>query len=130
MHHPHTDALVIAARVENSNVHKMLVDDGSAVDIIYLDTYKRMGLTESELSPTTFPLYGFIGNHVIPKGTIKFAVTVGEQPKISITMIEFLVVDCLSAVNAIIGRLVLKALKDITSINHLTMKFPTAEGTR
>ena len=43
-----------------------MVDDGSAVDILYLDTYKRMGLTENELSPTTSPLCGFTGDHVIP----------------------------------------------------------------
>ena len=70
MHHPHVDALVITTRVANSNVHRMLVDNRSVVDIIYLDAYKRMGLTESELSPMSSPLYGFIGDHVIPKGTI------------------------------------------------------------
>ena len=30
VHHLHTDALVITARVANSNVHFLLVDDGSA----------------------------------------------------------------------------------------------------
>ena len=70
--------MVITARVASSNVHKILVDDGSAIDIIYLDAYKRMGLTESELSPTTSPLYKFTRDDVIPKGTIKLAVTVGH----------------------------------------------------
>ena len=60
MHHPYVNALVITAKVANSNVHRMLVDNGSIVDIIYLDAYKRMGLIESELGPTTLPLYGFI----------------------------------------------------------------------
>ena len=67
VNHPHNDALVITARVANNNVHRMLVDNESVVDIIYLGTYKRMGLTESELSPTTLPLYRFIGDHVIPE---------------------------------------------------------------
>ena len=43
VHHPHTDALVITAMVTNNNVHRLLVDDGSAIDIIYLNVYKRMG---------------------------------------------------------------------------------------
>ena len=38
-------------------------------------------------------------------------------------------VDVPSAINGIIGRPFLKALKAATSIYHLTMKFPTAEGT-
>ena len=65
--------MVITARVANSNVHRMFVDNVSAVNIIDLDAYKKMGLTESNLGPTILPLYGFTGDHVIPKGTIKLA---------------------------------------------------------
>ena len=70
------DALVITTRVANRNIHRMLVDNGSAVDIVYLDAYKRMGLTESKLSPMTSPLYGSTRDHVIPKGIIKLVVMV------------------------------------------------------
>ena len=111
-------------------MHRLFVDDGSAVDIIYLDAYKRMGLTESELSPTTSPLYEFTGDHVIPRGTVKLVVTVGEYPRVSIVVTKFHVLDCLSVVNGIIGRPILKALKALTSIYHLTIKFLIAEGTR
>ena len=45
VHYPHSDALVITARVANSNVHMILVYTRSDVDIIYLDAYKRMRLT-------------------------------------------------------------------------------------
>ena len=129
MHHPHSDVLVIIARVTNSNINRMLVDNGSTVDNIYLDAYKRMGLIESELSPTTSPFYGFTGDHMIPKGTIKLVVMVGEHSPVSTVMTKFLVVDCPSAFNGVIGTSLLKALKAVTSIYHLTMKFPTAKGT-
>ena len=79
--------------VASSNIHRMLVDDGSVVDIIYLDVYKRIGLTESDLSPATFPLYGLTGDHVITRGTVKLAMIVGEHPRVSMLVIEFLVVD-------------------------------------
>ena len=62
-------------------MHRLLVDDSSAVDIIYLDAYKRIELTESELSPATSLLYGFMRDHVIPKGTIKLAMMVGSIPE-------------------------------------------------
>ena len=81
VHHPHADALVSIARVTNSNVHRLMVDDGSVMDIFYLDAYKIMGLAESALSPSTSPLYGFTMDHMIPKGTAKLAVTVGEHPR-------------------------------------------------
>ena len=121
--------MVITTRVANNNVHKILVDNRSAMNIIYLDAYKRMGLTENKLSPKTSPLHSFTRDHVIPKGKIKLAVTVGEHPQVLTVMPEFLIVDCPSAFNGVIGRLLLKALKVVTSIYHLTMKFPTVEGT-
>ena len=77
MHHSYSDALVITTRLANNNVHRMLVDNGSVMDIIYFDAYRLMGLIRSELSPTTSPLYDFIRDHVIPKGTLKLVVIVG-----------------------------------------------------
>ena len=54
---------------------------------------------------------------------------VGEHPWTSTVLANFLVVDAPSAINEIIGRPVLKALKVATSVYHLTMKFLTVEGT-
>ena len=73
----------------------------------------------------TSPLYEFIGNSVIPKGTIKLAVTLGEPPQTATMMIDFLIVKCPSSFNRVLGRPLLKALKAVTSIHCLTMKFPT-----
>ena len=67
---------------------------------------------------------------MILKGTIKLAVIMGEQPKVSTVMTEFFVVDCPSSFNGVIRRSLLKALKTVTSIYCLTMKFPTVEGIR
>ena len=41
---------------------------------------------------------------------------------------NFLVVDCSSSYNAIIGRLTLNSWKVVTSTYHLTVKFPTKYG--
>ena len=88
-----------------------------------------MRLNESDMSPTTKPLYGFTRDHVIPKCMIKPVMTIGEHPRLSTVMTEFLIVDYPWAFNGVIGRLLLKALKAINSIYHLTMKFPIAEET-
>ena len=63
VHRPHTNSLVIIARVSNSKVHRLMVDDGSVVDILYLNAYRRMGLTEDDLDPNSSPLYGFTRDH-------------------------------------------------------------------
>ena len=35
LHHPHDDALIVSIRVGNYNTHRVLVDNGSSVDILY-----------------------------------------------------------------------------------------------
>ena len=74
----------------------------------------------------TSPLYGFTRDSVILKGTIKLAVTLGEPSQTTTMMINFLAVKCPSAFNGVLGRPLLKALKAVTSIHCLTMKFPIA----
>ena len=34
-HHPHDDALVVSIRVGDYNMHRVLVDNGSSIDILY-----------------------------------------------------------------------------------------------
>ena len=76
----------------------------------------------------TSPLYEFTEDSVIPKGTIKLAITPGEPPRTTIVMIDFLTIKCPSAFNGVMARPLLKALKVVTSIHYLTMKFPVAAG--
>ena len=35
LHHLHDDALVVSMRVEDYNMHRVLIDNGSSVDILY-----------------------------------------------------------------------------------------------
>ena len=122
--------MVITGKMANKIIHRMLEDNGSVVNTLFWDAYKKTGLTKSDLSPTTSPLYRFKGDHLIPKRTIKLAITLGEHPRGSTVMAEFLTVDCSSSFNGVIGRLLLRVLKAITAIHCLTMKFPTAAATR
>uniref|UniRef100_A0A2N9EDC4 Integrase catalytic domain-containing protein n=1 Tax=Fagus sylvatica TaxID=28930 RepID=A0A2N9EDC4_FAGSY len=49
-------------------------------------------------------------------------------PKQATRRVEFLVVDCLSAYNVIIGRPTLNRLRAVTSTYHLLVRFPTENG--
>ena len=114
VHHPHTDILFITIRIGNSIIHRMLVDKGNAANICFWDTYRKTVLPQADLSPMTSPLYGFTGDHLIPRGTINLAVTLGEHPRVSTTVTIFLAIDCQSASNGVIGRPLLRALKVVT----------------
>ena len=39
LHHPHDDALVISIRVRDYNTHRVLVDNGNSVDILYYPAF-------------------------------------------------------------------------------------------
>jgi len=65
---------------------------------------------------------------VQPVGTITLPVVVGSYPQQITKEVNFLVVDCSSSYNAIIGRPTLNSWKAITSTYHLSVKFPTEYG--
>ena len=54
--------------------------------------------------------------------------TVGDYPQQITQNVTFLVVDCLSAYNGIIGRPTLNSWKAASSTYHLMIKFPTEYG--
>ena len=66
---------------------------------------------------------------MILEGTIKLAVTLGETTQTGTVVIDFLAVNCPSAFNEVLGRPLLRALKPMTSINYLAIKFPTTART-
>ena len=65
----------------NTNVYRILVDNGSSVDILYYESFKRMGLKDSDLRPSPSPIYGFTGDSVIPLGIITLLLMVGNYPR-------------------------------------------------
>ena len=77
------------------------------------------------MTPTNAPLVGFGGTKVFPLGTITLAVTAGDYPQQITNEVTFLVVDCSSAYNAILGQPTLNSWKAITSTYYLMIKFPT-----
>ena len=125
---PHDDPLVIMLRMEEFNIHWVLVDNGSLADIIYLPTFQQMKLSKEKLRPFTSPLVSFIRDNVIPKGVVKLTIIAGTYPAQFSKEIDFLKVDCPSTYNVILRRPTLNKLKAATSTYYLKMKFPATHG--
>jgi hypothetical protein len=87
-----------------------------------------MKLDKEKLRPMGAPLVGFIGEKVCPVGIVTLPITIGTYPKQLSKTVDFLVVDCPSAYNTIIGRPTLNRLRAVTSTYHLLFKFPTEHG--
>ena len=65
---PHDDALVITLQIRDYDVKRVMVDQGSAAEIMYLDLYKELNLKAEDLTPYSSPLVSFEGKIIIPKG--------------------------------------------------------------
>ena len=65
---------------------------------------------------------------VYPLGVVTLPVMIGDYPQQITKDVSFLVVDCSSAYNAILGQPTFNLWKAVTSTYHLMIKFPTEYG--
>ncbi|GFZ06814.1 hypothetical protein Acr_18g0009840 [Actinidia rufa] len=128
LHLPHDDALVVSAVIANFNVQRILIDNGSSADILFISAFEKMKIGLDKLHPFHTPLIGFGGNTTHPLGWINLPITLGTEPHQITIWQDFIVVDCPSPYNAILGRSTLGGIKAITSTYHLKLKFPTPTG--
>ena len=97
---PHNDALVITLRIGDYNVKMVMVDQGSAAEIMYPDHYKGLNLKAEDLTPYSSPLVSFEGKIIILKGQVRLPVQTGSE----VVEVDFIVVDAYSPYTAIIAR--------------------------
>ena len=97
---PHDDALVIILRIGGYDVKRVMVDEGSAAEIMYPDLFKGLNLRAEDLMPYNSPLVSFEGKVVIPKGLIRLPVQTGSET----VEVDFIVVDAYSPYTAIVVR--------------------------
>ena len=125
---PHNDPLVIMLRVEEFNIHRVLIDNGSSADIIYLPVFQQMKLDNRRIRPFTSPLVSFSRDRIVPKGIVTLTVIAVTYPAQVTKEIDFLIVNRPLTYNIILGRPALNMLRVATSTYYLKVKFPTAYG--
>ncbi|GAU26993.1 hypothetical protein TSUD_290450 [Trifolium subterraneum] len=121
--------LLVRAKMANFDVRIILVDQGSSYDIMYSGLFKVLQLTEENLVPYVgSDLQGFNGSTTKPWGYGDLIVTFGENKAMKSVKVKFLVVDCPSLYNCIIGRPTLAELFAVSSTIHLKLKYYTKDG--
>jgi hypothetical protein len=71
----HNDTMVIEVNIVGWVIGKILVDNGSSTDILFLKTFEKMNLTQHMLHPLEYPLPGFGGKPIKPVGKISLPVS-------------------------------------------------------
>ena len=97
---PHDDALVVALQIGGYDVKRVLVDQGSETEIMYLDLYKGLNLKPEDLEKYDSTLVGFDGRTIIPRGMIRLPVQVGDE----VVPVNFIVIEAYSPYTTILAR--------------------------
>ena len=100
---------------------RVLVDQGSVIEIIYLDLYKGLNLKLEDLMAYKSPIVSFEGKTVIPKGQIRLPIQIDSE----VVEMDFIVVDSYSPYTAIVARPSLHALGPVSFTLHHKVKYPS-----
>ena len=91
---------MVTLRIRGYDVKRVMVDQGSGVEIMYPDLYKGLNLRPKDLRAYDSPLVSFNGKVVILRGQIRLPVQAGSE----VVEMDFIVVDAYSPHTAIVAR--------------------------
>jgi hypothetical protein len=120
--------MVINCSVAGWDLHKVLVDNGSQADIIFLHSFDRMGISHSLLKPSDNRLYGFGGKGTFPVGKIELPLSFGVAPNARSEQVTFDIFDMVYPYNAIMGRGSINKFEAAIHGLYLCMKIPGPQG--
>ena len=118
---PHYDALVLTVGINGFDVHRVLIDLGSAADLLHLLAFKQMRVPIDHLHSADRVLSGFNGATTLSIGDVTFSIKAGSVTQ----QVLFSVVEDLGSYNAILGRAWLHAMKAVPSAYHQTISYLT-----
>ena len=73
-------ALVVDPQVGGYKFTKVLMDGGSSINILYYETFRRMGLTDKDLRPSITVFHGVVpGKSAYPVGKIAWRWLLGTS---------------------------------------------------
>jgi hypothetical protein len=70
--------MVIEVNIAGWIIGKVLVDNGSSADILFLKTFEKMNLSQHMLHSPKYPLQGFRGKPIKTVGKISLPVSFGD----------------------------------------------------
>jgi hypothetical protein len=126
--YPHNDAMVISCVIKGFLVHNVLVDTGSAADIIFAKVFRQMEEQDDKIYDATHPLYGFGGRQIVALEKITMPITFSYVHNTRTEQVVFDIVDMEYPYNATIGRGILNAFEEILHPAYLCMRIPSDQG--
>ena len=127
---PHNDPLFIMLVIERFNTERILINNGSSANIIYISTFQQLKVNAKRLRPFKLHLVSFSRDKVYLRGIVTLTVTASSYPFQVTNQHNFLLMDSPSSYNVIIGRPILNRWKAATFTYCLKVKFLTERRIR
>jgi hypothetical protein len=107
-------------------VTKVLINGGARLNIIFLETLRKMGLElAGMITPTSVPFYEIVPDKAaMPLEQITPPVTFGTPTNYRTEFIKFKVADFESSYHAILGRPALARFMEVPHYPYLLLKMP------
>ena len=121
--------LVVDATVRKVLYRKVLVNGGSALNLLFARALKELGLEIIDLTPLDSSFWGVVPSRASkPLGEITLPVQFGTTSNYRVEHINFYVADFNTAYHTILGRLALAKFMAVPHYAYLVLKMPSPAG--
>lgn len=121
--------LVLDPVIDGVRFEKVLIDGGSALNILFYPAFKELGIELEKLQPYNTPFWGIMpGKPSYPLGQITLPVQFGTKQHFRIDHITFIVADFEGIYHAILGRPGIAKFMAVPHYGYLVLKLPTKQG--
>jgi hypothetical protein len=125
---PGSYPLVVEPIVEGALLPQTLIDGGSGLNVIFVDTLKKMDFDFKRLTECDAPFFGIVpGKAAYPMGQVSLLVTFGTE-NFHTKYLSFEVANFKSSYHAILGRPMLARFMSIPHYTYLVLKMPAPHG--
>jgi hypothetical protein len=122
---PGSYPLVVAPLFKSRRIHKVQMDGGSGINVLYSSTLDEMGIPRSAMRPSTALFHGVVpGIEVLPLGQIDLPVTFGDVRNIRTEILTFEVVGFSGTYHAILERPAYAKFMVVPNYTYLKQKIP------
>jgi hypothetical protein len=120
--------MVIEVNIAGWVIGKILVDNGSSVDILFLKNFEKMNLSQHMLHPPEYPLQGFRGKQIKLVRNVSLSVSFRDLDNARTETLTFDVVDIYHPYLAVFGKGFINKFDTVIRQQFLCMKIPAPTG--
>jgi hypothetical protein len=125
---PHTDVMAITVHIERWDISRILVDNGSQVEVLFFSAFNKMGCDRKHLKEPMKSLYGFGGKRIEQVGVITLPISFNTPQNPRTEYITFDVIDMHYPYNTIFERGLLNTFEAALHLAYLFLKVSSTFG--